>query len=282
MPRAAPVTSDHPVGQIELHRCLLLAVRHDASGVPRPVSGSARERADGRGTRALGRRVRAAAWARGGRRGGGRGPARRAERATRGPAGGRSRRDVAGRGRRGPRRAARRRATPTRSTARAPRIADGTGPARRARARRGPEHARAARWDDQSIDDFHASSPRTSPPSPRVVDAALADLRARARHGRGVSSVRRAGPSSPGAGVAYAASKTALGVLCRDLNAQEAEHGVRATHLCPGDVGHGLPRPAPEVPDAAARERHAHTRRTWPAPCSSCSTPPRTCASTSS
>ncbi|MDT0143164.1 SDR family NAD(P)-dependent oxidoreductase [Microbacterium sp. PRC9] len=41
---------------------------------------------------------------------------------------------------------------------------------------------------------------------------------------------------SPGAGVAYAASKTALGAIAETLNAQEGRHGIRACHLCPGDV----------------------------------------------
>ncbi len=41
---------------------------------------------------------------------------------------------------------------------------------------------------------------------------------------------------SPGAGVAYAASKTALGAIAETVNAQEGRHGIRACHLCPGDV----------------------------------------------
>jgi NADP-dependent 3-hydroxy acid dehydrogenase YdfG len=61
--------------------------------------------------------------------------------------------------------------------------------------------------------------------------------------------------NSPGAGVAYSASKTALGPLCRTINAQEAAHGVRATHLCPGDVATDFLEQRPEVPDATARAR---------------------------
>ncbi|GAA2448236.1 SDR family NAD(P)-dependent oxidoreductase [Actinomadura vinacea] len=38
------------------------------------------------------------------------------------------------------------------------------------------------------------------------------------------------------AGAAYSASKTALGALVETLNDQEGRHGIRATHLCPGEV----------------------------------------------
>ena len=59
----------------------------------------------------------------------------------------------------------------------------------------------------------------------------------------------------PGAGVAYSASKTALGSLVRTLNQQEAAHGVRACHLCPGDVATDFLDQRPSVPDADARAR---------------------------
>ncbi|PPF58890.1 short-chain dehydrogenase [Clavibacter michiganensis] len=58
---------------------------------------------------------------------------------------------------------------------------------------------------------------------------------------------------SPGAGVAYSASKTALGALVRDLNAQEAGSGIRATHLCPGTIDSEFLALRPTVPDAAER-----------------------------
>jgi NADP-dependent 3-hydroxy acid dehydrogenase YdfG len=58
---------------------------------------------------------------------------------------------------------------------------------------------------------------------------------------------------SAGAGVAYSASKTALGSLCQSLNAQEADSGVRACHLCPGDVDTDFLSQRPEVPGAEAR-----------------------------
>lgn len=58
---------------------------------------------------------------------------------------------------------------------------------------------------------------------------------------------------SPGAGVAYSASKSALASLCQSLNAQEARSGVRACHLCPGDVDTDFLAHRPEVPGAEAR-----------------------------
>jgi NADP-dependent 3-hydroxy acid dehydrogenase YdfG len=53
--------------------------------------------------------------------------------------------------------------------------------------------------------------------------------------------------------VAYSASKTALASLCQSLNAQEAASGVRACHLCPGDVDTDFLAQRPEVPGAEAR-----------------------------
>jgi NADP-dependent 3-hydroxy acid dehydrogenase YdfG len=58
---------------------------------------------------------------------------------------------------------------------------------------------------------------------------------------------------SPHAGVAYTASKTALAAVVASLNAQEAEHGIRACHLCPGDVDTEFLDLRPNVPDAEAR-----------------------------
>ncbi|MEV6154469.1 SDR family oxidoreductase [Nonomuraea sp. NPDC052129] len=52
------------------------------------------------------------------------------------------------------------------------------------------------------------------------------------------------------AGAAYGASKTALGALVQSLNDQEGRNGVRATHLCPGEVDTPIlrtrPVPVPE------------------------------------
>ncbi|MCU0152194.1 SDR family oxidoreductase [Curtobacterium poinsettiae] len=110
------------------------------------------------------------------------------------------------------------------------------------------------RWDDQSLTDFRAIVDTNLTAVVTVVDAALQALRSSGGVVVVVSSY--AGWSfQPGAGVAYSASKTALGSVVRSLNQQEAEHGVRATHLCPGDVATDFLDQRPEVPDAAARQR---------------------------
>ncbi|MDM7885962.1 SDR family NAD(P)-dependent oxidoreductase [Curtobacterium sp. RHCKG23] len=112
----------------------------------------------------------------------------------------------------------------------------------------------ARRWADQSLADVRAVLDTNTTAVVTVVDAALPALRASGGVVVVVSSY--AGWSfQPGAGVAYSASKTALGSVVRTLNQQEAEHGVRATHLCPGDVATDFLDQRPEVPDAAARQR---------------------------
>ncbi|MFJ2213943.1 SDR family oxidoreductase [Streptomyces sp. NPDC101062] len=50
------------------------------------------------------------------------------------------------------------------------------------------------------------------------------------------------------AGAAYGASKTALGALVQTLNDQEGRSGVRATHLCPGEVATDILRTRPVPP----------------------------------
>lgn len=60
---------------------------------------------------------------------------------------------------------------------------------------------------------------------------------------------------APGAGVAYSASKTALRTITETVNEEESRHGIRACHLCPGDVDTPFLEQRPVVPDAAARAR---------------------------
>lgn len=55
---------------------------------------------------------------------------------------------------------------------------------------------------------------------------------------------------APGVGVGYSASKTALGAVAETINAQERLSGVRATHLCPGDVSTEILATRPVVPSA--------------------------------
>lgn len=108
------------------------------------------------------------------------------------------------------------------------------------------------RWDDQSLPDFRAIVDTNLTAVVSVVDAALPALRESGGVVVVVSSY--AGWSfQPGAGVAYSASKSALGSVVRTLNQQEAPRGVRATHLCPGDVATDFLDQRPTVPDDAAR-----------------------------
>ncbi len=112
----------------------------------------------------------------------------------------------------------------------------------------------ARRWADQSLADVRAVLDTNTTAVVTAVDAVLPALREAGGVVVVVSSY--AGWSfQPGAGVAYSASKTALGSIVRTLNQQETEHGVRATHLCPGDVATDFLDQRPEVPDAAARAR---------------------------
>lgn len=113
-------------------------------------------------------------------------------------------------------------------------------------------NAPARRWEDQTMDSFRSIVDTNLTAVATVTDAALPALRAAGGVVVVISSY--AGWSfQPGAGVAYSASKTALGSLTRSLNQQEAQHGVRATHLCPGDVATDFLAQRPQVPDEAAR-----------------------------
>jgi len=107
-------------------------------------------------------------------------------------------------------------------------------------------------WNDQSIADFTDIVNTNLVAVAAIIDAALPGLRQNAGNVVVVSSF--AGwRFSPNAGVAYSASKTALSALCESLNAQEAEHGVRACNLCPGDVDSDFLEMRPNVPDSHAR-----------------------------
>ncbi|MCU1474076.1 SDR family oxidoreductase [Amnibacterium sp.] len=108
-------------------------------------------------------------------------------------------------------------------------------------------------WSDQRMDDFQAIVATNLTAVAAVVQVSIEDLRAASGVVVVISSVAGWG-FKPGTGIAYAASKTAAGVLCRDLNVAEWPNGVRATHLCPGDVDTDFLSMRPQVPDAAGRE----------------------------
>lgn len=108
-------------------------------------------------------------------------------------------------------------------------------------------------WVEQSLAEFDAIVATNLAGVVRVVHAVLPGMRER---GDGVIVIvsSYAGwhlSSSPG--VAYSASKLALSSIAFTLNAQEARHGVRTTHLCPGDVDTDFLRLRPVVPGADAR-----------------------------
>jgi NADP-dependent 3-hydroxy acid dehydrogenase YdfG len=108
------------------------------------------------------------------------------------------------------------------------------------------------RWGDQSMEEFDAIVATNLAGPVRVIDAALPSLREAGGVVVIVSSYS-AWSFAPIAGVAYSSSKKALGEIARTLNAQEAGSGVRACHLCPGDVATDFLQHRPNVPDAAAR-----------------------------
>ncbi|MEN0072712.1 MAG: SDR family NAD(P)-dependent oxidoreductase [Propionicimonas sp.] len=53
---------------------------------------------------------------------------------------------------------------------------------------------------------------------------------------------------APGVGVGYSASKTALAAVAETVNSQERLNGIRATHLCPGEVRTEILNTRPVVP----------------------------------
>jgi len=108
-------------------------------------------------------------------------------------------------------------------------------------------------WDDQSMESFESIVATNLTAVARLIDAVLPDMRDRRGGQVVVVSSHAAWRFAPHAGVAYSASKTAVGTLCESLNAQEARHGIRACHLCPGDVDTDFLGLRPHVPDAEAR-----------------------------
>jgi NADP-dependent 3-hydroxy acid dehydrogenase YdfG len=109
-------------------------------------------------------------------------------------------------------------------------------------------------WDDQSMTVFADIVQTNLIATAATIELALPDLRK--SHGVVVVvSSYSAWRFSPIAGVAYSASKTALSAICETLNAQEATNGIRACHLCPGDVDSDFLELRTVVPDSAARRR---------------------------
>jgi len=108
-------------------------------------------------------------------------------------------------------------------------------------------------WADQGIDEFESIVSTNLTGVVRVVQAVLPGMR-EAHDGVIVIISSYAGwrlSSSPG--VAYSASKVALSAIATTLNGQEAAHGIRTTHLCPGDVNTEFLLMRPVVPGSEAR-----------------------------
>jgi NADP-dependent 3-hydroxy acid dehydrogenase YdfG len=108
-------------------------------------------------------------------------------------------------------------------------------------------------WADQSMADLEAVIATNLTAVARLIDAVLPDLRQRGGGQVVVVSSYSAWRFTPYAGVAYSASKSALAAICQTLNAQEAGNGVRACHLCPGDVDSDFLLLRPVVPEPESR-----------------------------
>jgi NADP-dependent 3-hydroxy acid dehydrogenase YdfG len=109
-------------------------------------------------------------------------------------------------------------------------------------------------WRDQSMAEFTSVVDTNLTAVALHIDAVLPGMREASFGTIVVVSSFSAWRFSPDAGVAYSASKSALASICQTLNAQEEPHGVRACHLCPGDVATDFLDHRPVVPDAIARE----------------------------
>ena len=116
-------------------------------------------------------------------------------------------------------------------------------------------------WDDDRFETFERIVATNLIAVARIIDTVLPDLRARGRGQIVVVSSYSAWRFSPHAGVAYTASKTALAAICQSLNAQEARHGVRACHLCPGGVDTEFLNLRPETRMRDVRQDHAVSQR---------------------
>jgi NADP-dependent 3-hydroxy acid dehydrogenase YdfG len=110
-------------------------------------------------------------------------------------------------------------------------------------------------WRDQSMSEFEAIVQTNLVGAVRVIDAALPGMRAQAGGVVVLVSSYAGWTVSPNAGVAYTATKTALGTLASTVNAQEGGAGIRCCHLCPGDTATDFLQLRPQVPDGEAQQR---------------------------
>ncbi len=108
-------------------------------------------------------------------------------------------------------------------------------------------------WTDLDLPAFDAVVTTDLTALAHCVLAVLPGMRARRDGQVVVVSSRAAVDRSPGAGAAYRASKSGAGELVDSLNDDLHAEGIRATHLCPGDIATDFINARPTVPDAAAR-----------------------------
>lgn len=106
-------------------------------------------------------------------------------------------------------------------------------------------------WADTSPEDFARVVDVNLTGAVRAIHAVLPGMRAVQNGLVIIVSSWAAWRFGPTAGAAYSASKTGLGVLAETVNVQEREHGIRATHLCPGEVRTEILKTRPIVPTDA-------------------------------
>lgn len=111
----------------------------------------------------------------------------------------------------------------------------------------------ARTWANQSMEEFAAIIDTNLTSVARAIDLVLPGMRTAGHGNIIVISSRAAWRFSPGSGVAYMTSKTGLSSLVASLNDQEGINGIKACHLCPGDVDSDFLSMRPEVPDDAQR-----------------------------
>lgn len=109
-------------------------------------------------------------------------------------------------------------------------------------------------WGDHDLSEFEAIVSTNLTSVAALITAALPALRAASGTVAVVSSLS-AWTLQEGAGVAYRASKSALRSLTDSLNEQEAQHGVRASLICPGEIDSEFLSLRPSVPDDSKRRK---------------------------
>lgn len=108
-------------------------------------------------------------------------------------------------------------------------------------------------WADQELNEFEQIVSTNLTGVVRVISAVLPGMRSTGAGTIVIVSSYAGWRLSSSPGVAYSASKIALSAVATTLNAQEARHGIRTTHLCPGDVDTDFLLMRPSVPGDEAR-----------------------------